>query len=72
VVAFVNEPLLIPQPAGFQGLFALPESRKIHTMTELKQGIEQIFYTGCSKMTECKAHEGMRNEAYFSVRCSDE
>ena len=28
--------------------------------------LKKSFCAGCSKMSECKAHEIMRNEAYFS------
>jgi hypothetical protein len=36
------------------------------------QKVVEYFYSGCSKISRCKAREILRNEAYIQVRRNDE
>jgi len=36
------------------------------------QKVVEYFYSGCSKISRCKAREILRNEAYLQVRRNDE
>ncbi len=45
---------------------------KDHFLVGISKLLKIDYRTGCAKMSRCKAHEILRNEAYIEVRRSDE
>jgi hypothetical protein len=62
-LAYGSEKLLF---SGCLAVFSTPHVAL--TALEHPQIVKKVTFTGCSKITGCKAHAIVRNEAYFSVR----